>query len=717
MKGINAFPFSPFFQELARHGINVTLADYSRLCKVLRTDGDWNVKKLRIVMEALLVKDPQETTRFRRCYDSFFTAQPVENLVRPLAQPTRTESHGTDLTRPVESKSKNLFQDYMILVLAVIAAIAIAYGIDQSRSNTTPVSPTPNINAKPGPGPASPTPTPTPTPPPIPFFSDFQRMLRALVIVLFVTGIVYGLFRMFQAIRSRRPQPTHGATAHRSEDNGPRVFSLRAIGGEQLTLLSPEALDQIASSVHYAMNELPSKRLDLNRSVAASVRLGGLLSLVYQRSKTIRTVNVIVDGYAQSLKWNSVPQELATGLSRRGLRVEFGKFFGKPDRFIMENGSIISLQDLEDVRNRSLLLIFSDGKRLDYERDKPTLELLRQRRAAAWFDLRESKFWDESSWLIRHFGVPLFEASESGLLEAMDYFLTNDDQERNDRRAVNRSWRGAPAFVAGDVDAGLEQLLEDALPWAQCCSMLQPLPLEFANGLRKKFQPHLPAERIERLFRIPGTWFDDSCLTFSRPMLASLRSGFSVQWDEPDQLAMLRFILKSIETAEPSEVGSIKHLAWKWALERVRLELEPDEALVRINRLSRTALGPYIRSEMAHIRRASENLAHTDDNTIPLRVEPETKRANTIMSQFRRAETVEQSEKLRYRVPLRGRQASLVLSELLPVRMAVAFGRGMIEFTTSCFEFVAYFPYPPGHRRTLAPEDPPGFRYFNKWFN
>src|SRR6185436_11103474 len=98
---------------------------------------------------------------------------------------------------------------------------------------------------------------------------------------------------------------------------------------------------------------------------------------------------------------------------------------------------------------------------------------------------------------------------------AVDYFLNEQGKQNSEAVYADQKWRGVPAFVSGDLDSYLEQLLGDALPWAQICSVMKPLPVKFANALREKFQPHLPQERIERLFRLPGTWFDTAGLHFS----------------------------------------------------------------------------------------------------------------------------------------------------------------------------------------------------------
>ena len=52
----------------------------------------------------------------------------------------------------------------------------------------------------------------------------------------------------------------------------------------------------------------------------------------------------------------------------------------------------------------------------------------------------------------------------------------------------------------------LERLLGDALPWAQSCAMMMPpLSPALAEGLRRRFHPEVPPERLERLDMVAGT--------------------------------------------------------------------------------------------------------------------------------------------------------------------------------------------------------------------
>jgi len=705
----NEFPFAPFFQVLSESGIKVTLDDYGRLSRILRCDGDWDIGKLRLVLAALLTKSPEEAKIFRRCFDDFFAA-PSELLnqndyVRAL--PTQQGAE-VPATAP---KDYFRYVNYLVLLVFLFAAFAFfpevkSFGERLASIVTGPPGPS-NQVASPQPKPTNQTVEPPKQDKQADNSTPFPPFLRRLALVLVIMAVVYGLVRMVSLSRDasdRVMKPSRGL-----QDSEPREFSLSANRGEQVKYLSENALDQIAKSIRYAMNETQTRKLDVTRSAAASARNGGLLSLVHQKRKELSEVGILVDAYAQPLLWNTVAEELGQGLSRRGVTVASGRFFGKLTHFRMDDGTLVSFEDLEDMRDALMLLIFSDGKHLDDQRDKCVLESLVRFRTASWFDLREPQFWDESTSLVARSRMPLFSANEKGLLGAVDYFLSEQGKQNKEADSAARMWRGSPEFVSGDLESYLEQLLGDALPWAQVCSVLQPLPMKFANALREKFQPHLPQERIERLFRLPGTWFDTAGLHFSRNTLSALRRGFSLRWDHDVRSEVLQFVLSAIEAAEPPEKESLRHLTWEWSVQRVRLDIEPDAALREIARLSHSPLGPHIREEMGRVLSSFDFYVSKQDMDQPLLVLPKTRIGKRIMTQFRDSESLDSGFWIRVE-ELTNRARSLWLT-----RLVIGFFRGFLEYLTTIYEFLTYFPYPAGCR-DFSYYAEPGFRNLRKWF-
>ncbi|MCP4696701.1 MAG: hypothetical protein GY862_07620, partial [Gammaproteobacteria bacterium] len=197
---------------------------------------------------------------------------------------------------------------------------------------------------------------------------------------------------------------------------------------------------------------------------------------------------------------------------------------------------------------------------------------------------------------------------------------------RDDFQRTELTVRALPPGMGDNHAAYIEALLGDALPWAQCCAMLQPISLGLADALRRAFFSDLPAERIERLYRLPGNTETANGLNFSQKALAILRTGFQVRLDDPLQKAVLRFLLDELRKVKPDDEQSPAFLAWEWRLQRVNLELNPDVALQRLIQLSKTPLGAGILVELESVLIPSVNgEIASNPKLIPLWLRPKGK--------------------------------------------------------------------------------------------
>ena len=225
--------------------------------------------------------------------------------------------------------------------------------------------------------------------------------------------------------------------------------------------------------------------LDPSASIKATGGNGGVPILAHHKRKQIRALLILEDAFAEPLAWNPISQELAEGLAQRGIPVLYGKFHGSSVQFQTTDGTMFWLEDLEDARRGYLLLIFSDGKSFHRHRDTFILECLTRWPMVAWMELREPRFWDESAALPTRHGIPIYPATRDGLLRAMGRFLTEQGPQA-DFSEDERRWQGLPARTGKDLSAYLEQVLGDALPWAQACAMIQPVSLGLADALRRQ---------------------------------------------------------------------------------------------------------------------------------------------------------------------------------------------------------------------------------------
>lgn len=343
----------------------------------------------------------------------------------------------------------------------------------------------------------------------------------------------------------------------------------------------------------YFQSEQAGKVLNVPVSIAATGRNGGIPMLEFYKRKQIRSLLILEDAFAEAMAWHPIARELAEGMSQRAVPVLYGRFNGSPEQFKTADGSVNRLEDLEDQRRGYLLLIFTDGKGIDRHTGTFALEALGRWPMVAWMELREPAWWDETSALPTRYGIPIYPATPAGLMQAVSRFLTEQSSQKDfSDDAANR--QGLPLHTETKLDAYVEQLLGDALLWAQDCAMLQPMSLGLADALRRRFHPHLPPERMDRLLALPGTTQNISGAHFSNEILKVLRNSFLQRRDEHEQEEVLKFILEKIQQAKPHENDSPAHLAWEAVKERVRLELEPDDNLERLAQLAKTKLGDSI---------------------------------------------------------------------------------------------------------------------------
>ncbi|MCP4346452.1 MAG: SUMF1/EgtB/PvdO family nonheme iron enzyme [Desulfobacterales bacterium] len=405
-----------------------------------------------------------------------------------------------------------------------------------------------------------------------------------------------------------------------------RYFPAENIGGKPCPRISKPALAHLADSMGYFRSEQAGAELDVPASIQATGDRGGVPDLVFFRRRQIRKLIILEDIFAEPMEWNTVSRELAQGMFHLGVPLLYGKFRGVPDQFFTEDGMAYYLEDLETDRRGYLLLIFSDGKGIHEQESRYILEAIARWPMKAWMELRSKEFWDETSAIPVHYGIPIYPATEDGLLCAFARFLT-EKAEQDDFSEQALNWQGISVRGARSLPVYLEELAGDALPLAQACAMIQPVSFGMADALRREFYPGLLPERIERLLAVPGTTRNAAGLRFSNQVLAVLRSGFLARRTEDEQAEILEFILKKIDEVKPDDRDSLAYLSWEMTRERVNLDLNPDKALKRLSELSQTPLVGAVKGELEYAG-FSETRVEDDSEEpvkIPLRKPPETR--------------------------------------------------------------------------------------------
>jgi hypothetical protein len=657
------FPLSPFLGILRAEGFHIGVGDYDRISKVLRTGDEWTIDRLRGVLLALIVKSPQQAELFKREFDKFFALdisrsalysraemQLFLDRLRARVEPPTYDNDEANIRRVKDRKLgvrwglllpasydslkrnasslvkrtseflRPVLAFAFLLTLAAVLSYAVyrltitffqstpstgGSGVSHQQSNN-------NNNARPGPD--------APYTPPTSSVNGSDLIL--FLFGFFVASLLIGeLFAFFGYRSGREPSSEF-------DPDAPRQFSTRRIGEDSISFLSQEDLDGAADAVNYFSTWHRNKHLDLKATVDATGRGGGLPQLVFERINELRCVYVFEDAYAEPLAWNRTATELTTALTLRGVQVQSGRFCGSPDKFWMLGGEVLSIEDLHQSSDNSLFLFFSDGKQLSHVHDEASLRSLSRLPFAAWLDLRDPMFWDESAAFVEHYGIPLFHSDGNGVLLALETVLS---EKREVSPTIDSHVRTVYYSSMDNLYAYTEYVLGEALPWAQACAMIQPLPLGLASLLRERFQPSLPPQRIELLFRLPGTWWDASGVRFSLRILNVLRSGFASRVSLRKQEEILDYLIAQIRAVEPVEKNSLRHLSWEWAVERVRLELDPDDALGRIDRLLLTPLGERIRAEFSYVSPPGAIPAKDNRDRVPLRVLPATRGGRIIL--------------------------------------------------------------------------------------
>ena len=483
---------------------------------------------------------------------------------------------------------------------------------------------------------------------PLPEPSRRWMLYAALALLSLLATMGYGvhLHRARKVPEDRPAQFNKGA---------PRHFSLAGVGGPRAPLLDDETLDQLADSMGYFRSERPGRRVDAGASVAATVRNLGIPRIVFQRQKQVRALLVLEDRFAEHLAWNTMAAELARGMAPRGVPVIHGHYEGAPDPFRLEDGTVVHLEDLEDRRRGILVLVFSDRWPGHGEgRAHFALERLARWPMVAWLRFEGGSGRCEVGSVKFEIPIPTFPATPEGIRAAIGGFLTEraHDSAHDSRPPPGDAHDGRydrrnTAPGAARLDARLEQLLGDALPWARDCALLQPIPPGLADALRREFYPHLPPERLGRLFALPDTRHTPSGLRFSAPVLDVLRGGFearhpprkrvyppslsgslskesskAIERDSdndsdagtgpprrpfmptpPSQEAIRAFIGKALDKARPTlaegEAPGLAYLKWEMAKERLRLDAgEAGNDLARLAELEKSPLGPALVADL-----------------------------------------------------------------------------------------------------------------------
>jgi len=278
-------PLEPFFEWLSREqSLEITLGDRLRMGRLFQAEGEWTLQRLEDGLGALLTHDPEQSAQFRRHFRQFFAAEAARN-VRP---------------RPLDRQ-------------ALVAALQ-------------------RLNEEPPPVPARAVTLDAPS-----------ARIEIVSPEVKLTAAPRVLFRLREVpwpapLSTRKGErPVRAARLRvvwaKDDPGKPRQFFWARVGDPPAPLLDDRLLDHLADAMGYFQSQRPSRLLDVDRTLRASLEQCYPV-LQFVPGREVCQLLVLEDTTADARARNTVPRELAAGLADRGVPVTYGLRFGKGQRFV-----------------------------------------------------------------------------------------------------------------------------------------------------------------------------------------------------------------------------------------------------------------------------------------------------------------------------------------------------------------------------------------------
>jgi len=363
--------------DLREIGLPVSVAEIDRLRQVFAlqpdvADGepDQTRRRLRVWLQALLVKSLRDRAAFERIYDRWLARaeQDVQFRTRPES-PSASRPSSPSLPPPrspvVERDWRGWQAAASILVLVTILVVAwltmpppfqsliplLPYNIlpieEQQPPQPPPKTPA-EIRQRSFSGPVA---TLTVVPAPATWTGWLPLGLGGLAL------IVAGGLGFYQWRRSWLPEPTVVPL----REGPPRAF-LRPppLSGPQL--LDARQQESLVWGIGRFVAEEPSHKLDLAATVAATARRGGLLELRFQRTSYQREVWLWLDEAAEDSTLVRLADEVEATLKAYGLVVERALFRGVPEYLVTATGAGFAPREIDEHRDLALVAVLTDGR-------------------------------------------------------------------------------------------------------------------------------------------------------------------------------------------------------------------------------------------------------------------------------------------------------------------------------------------------------------------
>ncbi len=574
-------PLSELLERLRRAGLPLGVDDHAAVQRLLGLEQRWDLEQLQLVLRATLARSLEEQAVF----DEVFEAWAWQGHASAVAPPPPKPAEPTRWWRGLWQRQGAKAWLLAAMALALIVGTGIAWWLQRGAPAIevaeSPPPPQEEVQEPPAleqdlddaltlleqAEPEAPEqvqaaeilePEEAATTQP----ADLALPTVALAGLLLLAAFLVGL---------RRPVP--------GELSPPYRFRLRLQSQGPPPLPDLQQLEDLAANLNVTPSREQSRRLDIDRTVAATIARAGLPSPVFERAPPSPHYLVLLDRDSGAVAgW---VEQLFERLRRAGVRVDTYRYRGMPIALeAARSGRRTKLAGLAAGRFDALVVVGRAQAAFDASRDQlaswtASLQRFPDR---TWFETSLPEHWDDSArQLVRETGTPVVPISLNALRLAQpgESALRLDD--------VDPPWPWL-CDEAPSSDLALERLeawLGTAWPLFTALAALPEPCAEQAFWLAERFFPQLTASDLLRLLMTPvlqrGRW--------PGAMRAAVADRLASQ--RPELAAQVRAAVGSAMTDQEPPAGSAAHLRWRLLGAEERLHFDPPAAAQELDQLRR----------------------------------------------------------------------------------------------------------------------------------
>ena len=602
-------PFSDFLAFLRKRGFDIGLPQHlqvARLCEALGDDLARDRQVFSRSVAGLLARNAEEKQAIEQLFFEHYAPVLAADEEIREAQPDAVRQ---GLLRQQVAQLQDTKPRRWMRLLWVVAALLVVMslallGYRQYRKQTAPKPPVTQ------PEPSNPKGTDTDhSPKPVetmPDVGDPIRLFHWQEAARVIVPLPLGLFVLLYLVGRRRALRTWAQKHWRSVRND--------LGGAQeveidFGKLLPPALDRgdledMATILGRSDDRPPSRELDGEQTVRATLSRAALPTLIFKQQAVARTVLVLCDVSSDMLLWRRKCDALIDGLTRRGVPLIVRYFDGDAEQ-VSERpfGRTQLLSQVQRLYPDAALLVVSAGvcahDLQELGKLAPWLSICERFRLRVWLHpVLNRKVWRKT---LRRADFPLrvLPMSRKGMLAAAYDLAQEKERRRHIAKADAASQRSATS--------------DDTLRLLRLLTMWPDAPLELGEYLLHRFCPGLPEDTLLHVWATSQDMSgqrlrfaeEDLCRWLSELQESEkhLQTDAAIQQRMEERVR--RDLLRILRLHEPKDHDTTGHMKWRLrcALQQVYLH-DPDdhnvnEALATLGELAKGPLWDDVADAMA----------------------------------------------------------------------------------------------------------------------